>query len=87
MLYCIKKSLGNDLFLVRVAMTVDEREAAWKLWRICKFVYVEGIGGRQILDTENMDFGIVFHSEPSDEEVKHAVSKNSFIRRPIEVLK
>ncbi len=51
--YHIEKYLSDDLLLIRVSLN---SRLGYSRWRIGRFVYEDGIGGRKILDTNHFNF-------------------------------
>ncbi len=88
-LYHIEKLLGDDMFLAKVVRNCNR----WERWRVCRFVYEEGIGGREVVSTNRVEFCRIFPGDekPSDPEViaileRIASDKIEFFKVSIEVV-
>ncbi len=95
--YHIEKLLDNDIVLVRIM-----QNDMLKTYRIGKFAYEEGIGGREIVDTEHFNFisyelikstkwETCEYFKPTKRDIKSilavvAKEKSPFMKMPIEVI-
>ncbi len=98
----VAADLGNGMFLFDAGIEEDlghqDERRPGNSWWIGKFVYQEGIGGREMLDTDNIDvmFSTVSKfrsaSRPSTQEIIAALDKAAqmgyevFSRRPIKII-
>lgn len=76
----VVEMLDHDLCLIKYHALPNVTR-----WRIGRFIYTEGIGGRQILDTNRIEMSFAFVFKPLKSEIADALEKEELEAFPFEM--